>query len=74
MDEDSTLIQLTHLLSGIMRRINDIPLDKDAKSRFIKLEPEQRAETCRVAEQPLGEMENLCVTKTLSCSTSSLSS
>lgn len=72
--EETTLTQLCYLLSGIMRRINDIPLDKDAKSRFIKLEPEQRAETCRVADQTPGEMENLCVTKTLSCSTSSLSS
>ena len=44
MEEDSTILQLTYLLSGIMRRINDIPLDKDADMRFKYMPPEKRAE------------------------------
>lgn len=51
MDEDSTLIQLTHLLSGIMRRINGIPLDKADDMRFKYMSPEQRAETTDDADR-----------------------
>ena len=43
MDE-TTFTQLCCLLSGIMRRINDIPLDKDADMRFKYMPPEKRAE------------------------------
>ena len=75
MDEESTLTRVCYLLSGIVRRISDKPLDKASDMRFIKLKPEQCAETERIADQRpstrYGEMENVCVTKTLSPSTSS---
>ena len=44
MEEDTTILQLTHLLSGVMRRIHGKPLDKADDMRFKYMSPEQRAE------------------------------
>ena len=43
MNEDTTILQLTYLLSGIIRRIHGKPLDKEGDMRFIKLNPEQHS-------------------------------
>ena len=45
MEENTTILQLTHLLSGIIRRIHGKPLDKAGDMRFKYMSPEQRAET-----------------------------
>ena len=55
MEEDTTILQLTNLLSGIIRRINAKPLDKASDMRFIKLKPEQRADNQSEADR---ETEN----------------
>ena len=55
MEEDTTILQLTNLLSGIIRRINAKPLDKASDMRFIKLRPEQRADNLSEADR---ETEN----------------
>ncbi len=47
MEEETTILQLTNLLSGIMRRIHGKPLDKDAKQSFKYMSPENRAEKGR---------------------------
>ena len=39
--------QLCYLISGIMRRMYGIPLDKDAKQSFKYMSPENRAEKGR---------------------------
>ena len=51
MEDDATLIQLTHLLSGIIRRIHGKPLDKAGDMRFKYMSPEQRAETAADADR-----------------------
>ena len=51
MEEDMTILQLTNLLSGIIRRINAKPLDKASDMRFIKLRPEQRADNLSEADR-----------------------
>ena len=51
MEDDATLIQLTHLLSGIMRRIHGKPLDNASDMRFKYMSPEQRAETAADADR-----------------------
>ena len=43
MDENTTFIQLTHFLSGVMRRIHGKSLDKAEDMRFKYMSPEQRA-------------------------------
>jgi len=72
MDEDSRLIQLTYLLSGIMRRIHAKPLDKADDMRFKYMSPEKRAENHDAGLHPTAtRTENEpCRTKT-SPSTSS---
>jgi len=55
MEEDTTILRLTNLLSGIIRRINAKPLDKASDMRFIKLKPEQRANNTGDADR---ETEN----------------
>ena len=44
MEENKTIMQLTFLISGIIRRINANPLAKAGDMRFINLKPEKRAE------------------------------
>ena len=51
MDENTTFIQLTYLLSGIIRRIHGKPLDKAEDMRFKYMSPEQRAETAADADR-----------------------
>ena len=51
MEDDATLIQLTHLLSGIMRRIHGKSLDKAEDMRFKYMSPEQCAENGSVADR-----------------------
>ena len=51
MEDDATLIQLTHLLSGIMRRIHGKPLDKAEDMRFKYMSPEQCAESASAADR-----------------------
>ena len=51
MEENSTILQLTYLLSGIMRRIHGKPLDKADDMRFKYMSPEQRAETTDDADR-----------------------
>ena len=59
MAEDSTLIQLTYLLSGVMRRINGKALDKTGDMRFKYMPPENRAENeCGADRETAARMEN----------------
>ena len=51
MEEDTTFLQLTYLLSEIMRRIHGKPLDKAGDMRFKYMSPEQRAETAADADR-----------------------
>ena len=51
MEENSTILQLTYLLSGIMRRIHGKPPDKAGGMRFKYMSPEQRAETAADADR-----------------------
>ena len=51
MEEDTTFLQLTYLLSEIMRRIHGKPLDKAEDMRFKYMSPEQRAESESAADR-----------------------
>ena len=51
MEENTTILQLTHLLSGIIRRIHGKPLDKAEDMRFKYMSPEQRAESESAADR-----------------------
>lgn len=59
MEEDMTFLQLTYLLSGVMRRIHGKSLDKAGDMRFKYMSPEQRAETeCGAARKTANRMED----------------
>ena len=51
MKEDMNFLQLTYLLSGVMRRIHGKSLDKAGDMRFKYMSPEQRAETAADADR-----------------------
>ena len=51
MEEDTTFLQLTYLLSEIMRRIHGKPLDKAEDMRFKYMSPEQCAENGSAADR-----------------------
>ena len=70
MEDDATLIQLTHLLSEIMRRIHGKPLDKADDMRFKYMSPEQRAETADDADRRTATRMENAPWKTQSPSTS----
>ena len=53
MEENTTFIQLTLFLSGIMRRIHGKPLDKSEDMRFKYMSPEQCAENGNVADREI---------------------
>ena len=71
MEDDATLIQLTHLLSGIMRRIHGKPLDKAGDMRFKYMSPEQRAERSDAGLHPTATRTENAAWKTPPPSTSS---
>lgn len=66
MKEDVIFLQLTYLLSGVMRRIHGKSLDKHGDMRFKYMSPEQRAEeSCAGLHPTATRTENeLCRTKT----------
>ena len=71
MEDDATLIQLTHLLSGVMRRIHGKPLDKAGDMRFKYMSPEQRAERSDAGLHPTATRTENAPWKTPPPSTSS---
>ena len=71
MEDDATLIQLTHLLSGIMRRIHGKPLDKAGDMRFKYMSPEQCAERSNAGLHPTATRTENTPWKTPPPSTSS---
>jgi len=71
MEEDTTFLQLTYLLSEIMRRIHGKPLDKAGDMRFKYMSPEQRAETADDADRRTATRMENAPWKTQSPSTSS---
>jgi hypothetical protein len=70
MEEDTTFLQLTYLLSEIMRRIHGKPLDKAGDMRFKYMSPEQRAETADDADRRTATRMENAPWKTQSPSTS----
>ena len=70
MEEDTTILQLTYLLSEIMRRIHGKPLDKAGDMRFKYMSPEQRAETADDADRRTATRMENAPWKTQSPSTS----
>ena len=59
MEEDMTFLQLTYLLSGVMRRIHGKSLDKAEGMRFKYMSPEQCAETeCGADRKTANSMED----------------
>ena len=71
MEDDATLIQLTHLLSGVMRRIHGKPLDKADDMRFKYMSQEQCAERSNAGLHPTATRTEIAPWKTPSPSTSS---
>ena len=71
MEEDTTFLQLTYLLSEIMRRIHGKPLDKAGDMRFKYMSPEQRAERSDAGLHPTATRTENVPWKTQSPSTSS---
>ena len=70
MEENSTILQHTYLLSEIMRRIHGKPLDKAGDMRFKYMSPEQRAETADDADRRTATRMENAPWKTQSPSTS----
>ena len=62
--EDTTFVQLCCFLSGVIRRMRSIPLDKDEDMRFKYMSPEKCAENHDAGLHPTEPQteDNICRT------------